>query len=804
MGQTKAAQNKAHTRLFNLFSKGRYFSGQPFPMSAQGIFGYAKQLSHPAYERMLRSESLFRKLIPLLILVFLSAVGLARWVAVNQQLNLATGSASDQMHLISDLIVAKLDPQSSSTGHASKPSHDTPPNTLSLEDIQSLDRIVSKYHFKAMQLYVSNADGNILYAAPRDKSLLSKQIRSLLPVSKLLTSDHANSEAPVTRLETGQKVMGLHKAISPDLHVTVFRPVASIRNWLRQVLSMEVTLFMGTSSILIVIVYAYFAQSARAQEADSINQLTQNRFDTALANGRCGLWDWDLTDGKFYWSKSMFDILGLRPNGDRLEYSQIAAFIHPDDPSLYDLANKVLVDGKERVEGLFRMRRSRRDWHWIRTRMEVVYCDGKPHLIGIAVDVSEQQNQKRATARNDLRLRDAIENLSEAFVLWDEHNRLVMSNTKYQQMHGLNEKAVKPGTDYHQVMAAATSPVAAKEYIAAKNNNETDRSMEVELEDGRWLQINERKTADGGFVSVGTDITAIKHHAHRLAESESRLLASVNDLQRSREALRLQAGRLEELAQKYSEEKDRAKAANKTKSEFLANISHELRTPLNAIIGFSEIMNNQMFGDLGSAKYKEYCRDIYDSGSYLLGVINDVLDMSKIEAGKFKLDYETFGLHEILEETLRIVSFKSNDKDLTVVKEFADISTVTADRRAIKQIVLNLLSNAVKFSREEGKIEVKTVCMGDRISISIADNGIGISKRDLKKLGKPFEQVQNQFTKCHKGSGLGLAISRSLAEMHQGKLEICSKAKVGTTVILTIPKNGPPNKEDKQLQLMHV
>ena len=190
------------------------------------------------------------------------------------------------------------------------------------------------------------------------------------------------------------------------------------------------------------------------------------------------------------------------------------------------------------------------------------------------------------------------------------------------------------------------------------------RTFEAQLDDGSWLHISERRTKDGGYVSVGTDITRIKEHEQKLVDNDLRLRATVIDLKRSQTALERQAIELADLAEKYSEEKNRAEEANQTKSKFLANMSHELRTPLNAIIGFSEIMGSGMFGTLGSEKYEEYCHDILTSGHYLLEVINDILDMSKIEAGRMKLDMEPLDLSKTLAESLRVVSGRAEDKNL--------------------------------------------------------------------------------------------------------------------------------------------
>src|SRR6202000_1196941 len=178
-----------------------------------------------------------------------------------------------------------------------------------------------------------------------------------------------------------------------------------------------------------------------------------------------------------------------------------------------------------------------------------------------------------------------------------------------------------------------------------------------------WLHISERRTKDGGYVSVGTDITRIKEHEQKLVDNDLRLRASVAGLKRSQPALERQALELAALAEKYSEEKNRAEEANQTKSKFLANMSHELRTPLNAIIGFSEIMGSAMCGTLGSEKYQEYCHDILTSGRYLLEVINDILDMSKIEAGRMQLDMEPLDLAKTRAESQRGVGGRPPPRD---------------------------------------------------------------------------------------------------------------------------------------------
>jgi two-component system cell cycle sensor histidine kinase PleC len=269
------------------------------------------------------------------------------------------------------------------------------------------------------------------------------------------------------------------------------------------------------------------------------------------------------------------------------------------------------------------------------------------------------------------------------------------------------------------------------------------------------------------------------------------LKATIDDLRSSQQALETQKTQLSELAEKYAAEKTRALEASQAKSEFLANMSHELRTPLNAIIGFSEIMESGMLGPLGD-KYHEYCRDIRESGKYLLDVINDILDMSKIEAGRIELDLEETDLDRILADAMRVISTRAQEKKLALHTEVIPGIRLKVDRRAVKQILLNLLSNAVKFTPDGGRVTVRGRTSGETVMIAIEDTGIGIPPNALKNLGRPFEQVESQFTKSHQGSGLGLAIAKSLVELHGGAMRIRSSPGVGTIVGVRLPRDGRP------------
>jgi two-component system cell cycle sensor histidine kinase PleC len=254
---------------------------------------------------------------------------------------------------------------------------------------------------------------------------------------------------------------------------------------------------------------------------------------------------------------------------------------------------------------------------------------------------------------------------------------------------------------------------------------------------------------------------------------------------------------LTELAEKYSIEKVRAESANRSKSEFLANMSHELRTPLNAINGFSEILAGEMFGPLGDRRYKEYSQDILSSGQHLLALINDILDMSKIEAGKMSLKREPIHIEDVVEDAIRLMRNRAEAVGLTLSVKLSDLPEADADYRAIKQVLLNLLSNAIKFTPRGGKIAVSATVIEQssfsgvpseqRVRISVSDTGIGIAKDDLLRLAQPFEQIESQLSKSQPGTGLGLALTKSLVELHDGVLTMDSQPGQGTTVSFTLP-----------------
>src|SRR3954465_942937 len=757
-------------------------------VQSDSIKGLAQSIAKPAYHRLLIAEPALRRAVPTLIIAFLITICIGAFVQVIDQSRQKRASMKRDVSALADLLAERLNHIGAIR----------PDRAVSLERLQKLlpDFIPSWAIAAGRHVLVTGADGRILARVPLDPELGdTDRILDVISAAQLLTLPGQQGGVTDLILPNGGSALATLRPVRglPGQVIVIQEKIESL--W-RSDAALSVTLSATTGFVVLILGFAFHWQSTRAREGDLINDAVRGRIDTALNRGRCGLWDWDLSRGRIFWSQSMFTMLGLDSRNDLLTFGEVNALVKSDDIDLFAIADQLISGKIDHIDQTFRMQHTDGHWIWLRVRCELSQgaADSGLHLIGIAVDITEQKSLAEKTVEADLRLRDAIETIPEAFVLWDASDRLVLCNSHFQRLHKLPDSAVTPGTSYETVIEVGSMPEVRTRLHETGTPAPGARTFEAQLDDGNWLHISERRTKDGGYVSAGTDITRIKEHEQKLVDNDLRLRATVIDLKLSQATLEQQALELVDLAQKYSDEKNRAEEANQTKSKFLANMSHELRTPLNAIIGFSEIMGSGMFGSLGSEKYQEYCHDILTSGHYLLEVINDILDMSKIEAGRMQLDLEPLDLGQTLSEALRVVSGRADDKKLTLSADIAADAPVVADRRAIKQILVNLLSNAVKFTPDGGRVTVRSRVLRDSVALMIADSGIGIAPESLRRLGKPFEQVESQLTKSYQGSGLGLAIARSLTGLQGGTMKLRSKLGAGTVVRVTLPRDATKRK----------
>jgi two-component system, cell cycle sensor histidine kinase PleC len=759
-------------------------------LRSDSIKGLAESIANPAYRRLLLAEPVLRRAVPVLIIAFLVTICVGAAVQVLEHHRQAVSGAKQNIEALADHFAAIFD-------RRSRDGRSPWPRTSDA----LAEAMPSWATGTGRQILVADADGNIIASLPNAQQNLGHSLLEVLGPLQPLTTFGAEAGTREIILENGVSAFATVRALKNPIGLlaVIQERNDALADW-RSTTALTVTLSATTGFVVLILGFAFHWQATRAREADLIHDTVRRRVDTALNRGRCGLWDWDLARGRVFWSHSMYDMLGLPQKDELLTFGELDALVHKDDIDLYELASQ-LADAKvQSIDHAFRMRHADGKWLWLRVRCELTRQEGEAgvHLIGIAVDVTEQKSLVERTIAADLRLRDAIETIPEAFVLWDAENRLVLCNSNFQALHQLPDETVVSGTSYETIVATSRKPLI-RTTVAHDGESRGARTFEAQLDDGRWMHISERRTKDGGYVSVGTDITKLKRHEQKLIEGEKRQMATIVDLRKSQQALERQTAELADLAEKYAEEKTRAEEANQAKSKFLANMSHELRTPLNAIIGFSEIMESGMFGPLGAEKYGEYCRDIRESGEYLLDVINDILDMSKIEAGGIRLAPETVELYPLLADCLRVVSTRAGEKHLSLSADVDPAIRLNADRRAIKQITLNLLSNAVKFTPDGGAVTVRGRLRAGAVIIAIEDDGIGIPREALRKLGRPFEQVESQLTKRHQGSGLGLAIAKSLVELHGGAMRIRSKLGRGTMVVVRLPAQPRPHARVEKL-----
>ena len=549
---------------------------------------------------------------------------------------------------------------------------------------------------------------------------------------------------------------------------------------------MTIGLLASTVALMLAAGGLYALDVQRRKRRIREERARRARIDLALNHGRCGLWTWDLRQGRIAWSPSLFDLVGLTGRRASWSVDELQEILHPEDPGLGDI---VRLAGRRRgqcVDVEFRVKAADGRWIWLRKRAELVADEesGAESLVGIAIDVSDRKREAEESAKADERLREAIEAISEAFVLWDSDNHMVLCNSKYQRLSALARPA-------HEAVCADGADLISTGVRKPDPEGRNARTYEACLPDGRWLQVNERRTRDGGYVSVGADITKLKEHEEQLIDSQRLLLATVAQLRQSRKSLEEQARQLADLAGRYQEQKLQAEAANRAKAEFLANMSHELRTPLNAIIGFSQLMGSETFGPLGSGKYRDYCGHILTSGEYLLNVVSDILDMSRLEAGRERLDYARFLVTEPVSRAVQDVSQTARAKDVVIAVNLSADLVIEADPSAVERILTTLMRNAVKFAPPGGRVEIGAEAIDEQVYFYVEDNGPGVAAEDIDRLGRPFEQGEAVMANGMKGSGLGLAIANSLVELHGGALRLGSRPGAGAVAVATFPRIPP-------------
>ena len=291
------------------------------------------------------------------------------------------------------------------------------------------------------------------------------------------------------------------------------------------------------------------------------------------------------------------------------------------------------------------------------------------------------------------------------------------------------------------------------------------------------------------FAAVLRDVTERKEAEETMRRNEEHLRAYLLELQDTRDQFEAQGIELVGLCEDLAQARDAAVFANHAKSQFLAHMSHEIRTPLNAILGFSEIVGDELLGPVSPPKYREYAQDIHTSGRHLLELINDILDLAKIEAGKLEIHDGDVDVAHAVASSLRFVKERAANAGISLKTEIAaDLPVLRADERMAKQMLINLLTNAVKFTGKGGEVTVLAAFDGrGALRLSVRDTGVGIAAEDIPRIMESFGQVGNTRAGVTEGTGLGLPLVKAMIEMHGGTLELDSEVDVGTTVTIRFP-----------------
>ena len=480
-------------------------------------------------------------------------------------------------------------------------------------------------------------------------------------------------------------------------------------------------------------------------------QANQQRYDLAVS--QAGVWDWDLANDTVYFSPRFNEMLGFgRPKFDQLARNFLMHLVHPDDRTRYqeELA-KHLRDPNSSYDAELRLLTQNSGYRWFHARgQSLIGPDGRSmRFAGIVTDI---QDRKRAEEQ----LRESQRRLSEAHRMAGVGSWVAFPNADAMEWH---ESAGTLFADLDQ------REITIDEFLGRVHNDDrisVQIAMDHCLRRGIAFDLVHRfRTPDGGT-------RWLHQHAEPELDPSGRVACvkgstvDVSKLKKAEEGLR--------------RAKEEAEYANRAKSEFLANMSHELRTPLNAVIGFGSLLSQEVYGTHSDTRYREYAEDICDSGQHLLDLINDILDVARIEAGSMELEEYELDLKGINVTCLKLVGGRATKANLSIstVVEPEDLR-LYGDGRRVKQILINLLSNSVKFTPAGGSILVRWRLDGERTVLDVIDTGVGIDEKVLPRLFEPFSRGEDSLTREYEGTGLGLSLVRKLALLHEGEVTVKSK-----------------------------
>ena len=513
------------------------------------------------------------------------------------------------------------------------------------------------------------------------------------------------------------------------------------------------------------------AETALRESEERLRE-SERRLRQAQKIARIGDFVWDeIADRLIDRSDVIAEIYQAVTDGIPTTLEDLVALVHPDDRETFTAVIAASNGSGEPYDIEYRLLGADGSVYFIHEISEPVFDENGVHVrsLGTLQDITHRKTAEWELRESEARLRAILDNSPTKIHIKDLAGRYVMVNRQAERLFGVTEAAARGHLSADIFPPAIAGAFVDHDRAVIETGAAIEQEETWSIDEGPRtyltvkFPIRDHSGAITGVGAIGTDITERKR-------IEEQLLAA----------------------------KERAELADRAKSEFLANMSHELRTPLNAIIGFSEMIRDNAFGPVGSPKYVEYAHDIHSSGMHLLALINDILDLSKIEAGKGDLDEREIDVARLVRSCLILVGERADSGGVTIDNRVPDdLPRLRADQRKLKQILINLLSNAIKFT--SGKFTPGTAAGGGRVRIAgridgagallieVADTGIGIAPEDIPKALAPFRQIDGDLNRRFDGTGLGLPLAKSLAELHGGGLDLKSELGVGTTVTVRFP-----------------
>lgn len=506
------------------------------------------------------------------------------------------------------------------------------------------------------------------------------------------------------------------------------------------------------------------------KNAEAALRESEERYALAMQAVNEAVFDWDVASDQVFSSPRLIEMLGEeRPFRTAKEW---LARIHPDDHARFHEALVDHLKGRtRRFECEYRYQRSDGRWGWARHHgLGLRDAEGRVYrMAGSWGEITEQKELENALRAAEIRFVEATEAVSVGIALFDPDDRLVLCNSRFREFYADLADVCQPGVAFIDIVRAAIerhliegAEMAREPWIeerVARHRNPSG-PVEYHLRDGRWLQISEHRTHDGGIISIYNDITSLKRREQELAAA-----------------------------------RDEAMEATRAKSKFLANMNHELRTPLNAIIGLTEMLEEDA-EDLGQEDFVEPLQRIRRAGNHLLHLINEILDLSKIEAGRLELHIEEIDLDALVQDvaaTVRPLAEKNRNR--LQIRQAERLGRMHADLTRVRQIFLNLLSNACKFT-EDGEVVLDvardTRGSGTSLTFTVKDTGIGMTPEQLGRIFEEFSQADSSTTRKYGGTGLGLAISQRLCQLMGGSITVESSPGVGSSFTVQLPDAGAP------------